>query len=294
MILDLVNSTTSDVHYTIDKYPDGQQSFQLVNVFKSPVNYTTYQRKLIDDLIIIKSPMRNFMDVELIVAATQALKGVGTKKIGLFVPYFLGGRSDRRFSYGGIHYIKDVIAPIINSQDYEVVYVLDPHSDVLESCINNLEKINNFELVKMALDDNEGFSDNVVLVSPDAGAYKKIFDVAQEFGIENIVTATKVRDLKTGKIVETRVDGIDKYNDDVDFIIVDDICDGGRTFIEIAKILKEKFALSKIKLVISHGIFSQGFKVFDGLVDKIYTTDSYKEHKNTNFVKVLNLKQIPE
>lgn len=282
MILDLVNSVTSNVGYTIDKYPDGQQAIQI----------ETYENKLREDLIMIKSHMRDFMDVEIIIAATQALRGMGTKKIGLFVPYFLGARSDRRFSYGGVHYIKDVIAPIINSQNYEVVYVLDPHSDVLEGCINNLEKINNFELVKMALNDNRGFSDNVVLVSPDAGAYKKIFDVAQEFGIENIVTATKVRDLKTGKIIETRVDGIDKYNDDVDFIIVDDICDGGRTFIEIAKILKEKFILSKIKLVVSHGIFSQGFEVFDGLVDKIYTTDSYKQHKSTNFVKVLNLKEI--
>lgn len=291
MILDLVNSTKSDVHYTIDKYPDGQQSIQ-IKTYKANVNLTTYERKLREDLIMIKSHMRNFMDVELIIAATQSLRGAGTKKIGLYVPYFLGARSDRRFSYGGVHYLKDVIAPIINSQNYEVVYVLDPHSDVLEACINNLEKINNFELVQMALNDNRGFSDNVVLVSPDAGAYKKIFDVAQEFNIENIVTATKVRDLKTGKIIETRVDGIDKYNDDVDFIIVDDICDGGRTFIEIAKILKEKFMLSKIKLVVSHGIFSQGFKVFDGLVDKIYTTDSYKEHKSTNFVKVLNLKEI--
>lgn len=291
MILDLVNSVTSNVQYDIDKYPDGQQSIQ-IKTYRANVNRTTYERELREDLIIIKSRMSNFMDVELIIAATQALRGAGTKKIGLFVPYFLGARSDRRFSYGGVHYLKDVIAPIINSQNYEVVYVLDPHSDVLEGCINNLEKINNFELVKMALNDNEGFSDNVVLVSPDAGAYKKIFDVAQEFGIEDIVTATKVRDLKTGKIIETRVDGIDKYNDDVDFIIVDDICDGGRTFIEIAKILKEKFMLSKIKLVVSHGIFSQGFKVFDGLVDKIYTTDSYKQHKSTNFVKVLNLKQI--
>ena len=43
----------------------------------------------------------------------------------------------------------------------------------------------------------------------------------------------------------------------VRFLIVDDICDGGRTFLEAAKILKEE-TTGKLFLYVTHGIFSKG------------------------------------
>jgi ribose-phosphate pyrophosphokinase len=47
-------------------------------------------------------------------------------------------------------------------------------------------------------------------------------------------------------------------------VIVDDICDGGRTFLEIAKTIRSKkrnisIFGDKIYLVVTHGIFSAGF-----------------------------------
>lgn len=68
------------------------------------------------------------------------------------------------------------------------------------------------------------------------------------------------------------------------FFILDDICDGGRTFIEIAKAIKMKQSLSsavhpenhgKIYLVVTHGIFSAGLKPLNEYFDGIYTTNSY-------------------
>ena len=52
---------------------------------------------------------------------------------------------------------------------------------------------------------------------------------------------------------------------------MDDICDGGRTFIELAKALKVDGPRS-VWLYVTHGIFSQGFGVFAG----IFTTDSFE------------------
>jgi hypothetical protein len=64
----------------------------------------------------------------------------------------------------------------------------------LEACLDNFEKINNFSLVDEALSYliKEDEDNKVALISPDAGAFKKIFDVATKFSIENIITATKV------------------------------------------------------------------------------------------------------
>lgn len=270
--LNLVNEGQSDIKYLISKYPDGQQDLTITKLgVITPVRGV--------DEVVIKSRLRNFKDLELIICANQALREMGVKTIKLYVPYFIGARSDRKFVYGGVNYIKHVIAPIINSQNFYSVSVLDPHSDVLEACINNFNKINNFNLVKFALtdiDNKNGAQDRICLVSPDAGAYKKIFDVAAHFNIDNLITATKVRDIKTGKIIHTEVPNIDKSKN-FKYVIVDDICDGGRTFVEIAKAIKEKDENAKIYLIVTHGIFSNSFYELNKLFEKVYSTNSYSD-----------------
>jgi ribose-phosphate pyrophosphokinase len=118
-------------------------------------------------------------------------------------------------------------------------------------------------------------SGSVCLVSPDAGAYKKVFDVAKEFNIEKIITATKVRDLKTGQILHTEVPTPDMHND-IKYVIIDDICDGGRTFTEIAKAIKATRPTAKIYLIVTHGIFSGGFAQLGEYFEQIFTTNSVK------------------
>jgi ribose-phosphate pyrophosphokinase len=59
-----------------------------------------------------------------------------------------------------------------------------------------------------------------------------------------------------------------------DFLIVDDICDGGRTFIELAKVLRP-WTTGKIYLYVTHGIFSNGLDVFNSLIDGVYTANPF-------------------
>ena len=61
-----------------------------------------------------------------------------------------------------------------------------------------------------------------------------------------------------------------------DCVIVDDICDGRRTFIGIAQELKKKNA-GDIYLCVTHGIFSYGFDELKKYFKKIYCTDSFKD-----------------
>ena len=296
--LNLVNPKDSlSFKYEISRFPDGQQSLRLIedgyNTFKSLRDSDSAHG------IIIESRLNTFSDLEIIICATQALKEVGVKNISLYIPYCIGARSDRKFMEGGINYVKHVIAPIINSQGYNKVTILDPHSDVLEACINNFEKQDNINLVTFALKDyflSKGFEtwnptnfDGVRLVSPDAGALKKVFHVAEKIGYKGeVIIASKHRNLETGMIDYTNVP-ISANDADKDVFIIDDICDGGRTFIEIAKAInKFRIVASSIHpihpdnhgknyLIVTHGIFSAGFDLLAEYFDGIYCTNSVKD-----------------
>jgi ribose-phosphate pyrophosphokinase len=124
------------------------------------------------------------------------------------------------------------------------------------------------------------------LVSPDAGSNKKIFDLAKLMGyVGEIIRCDKIRDISTGKIIETVV-----YKDDLfgkDVIIIDDIIDGGNTFVEIAKCLKQK-NVGKLYLIVTHGIFSAGFETLSEYFDRIYTTNSVKDIQDGTIVNTFS------
>ena len=280
--LNLVNPEDPlSLKYEISRFPDGQQSIRILeNGFFSTPQFFSNPKP-----IMIRSRLNNFKDLEIIICANQALKELGAKEIGLYVPHFMGARSDRKFQLGSINYIKTVIAPIINLQGFKEVMVLDPHSDVLEACINNFVKLYNYyPLIKHALtkiDNKNDAQDRICLISPDGGALKKIYDVAQEFKIPSLVTAMKHRDITTGKINHTEVP-LTSEHAGKKFVIIDDICDGGRTFIELAKAIRAKGFAADIYLVVTHGIFSAGFEELSKHFTKIYTTNSVKDIKDEN------------
>jgi ribose-phosphate pyrophosphokinase len=283
--LNLVYPKKSDIQFVHSKFPDGQQSIKITSDISKAVAIKIYSR------------FTNFRDLELIICATAALRNLGMTEIFLYIPYFLGGRSDRKFESGSINYIKDVVSPIINAQGYAGVFVLDPHSDVIEACINRLIKIDNTLFVKSALDKikdslskftfDTSSNKQICMISPDAGALKKIYSVASECEIVNIVTASKVRDLSTGKILHTEVPLVNINSDPTVFVIVDDICDGGRTFIEVAKAIRTSRPMpeyqDKIFLVISHGIFSNGLYDLSKWVDGVWSTNSFSDIKADDF-----------
>jgi ribose-phosphate pyrophosphokinase len=281
--INLVNLESASL-FKVSSFPDGQHSFELLT------------RPLETEALII-SRMNSFEDVEIIICANRALRNAGVEKVNLYTPYFLGARSDRRFSPLGINYVKEVIAPIINAQNFNKVYILDPHSDVIEACINNFVKVDSKHFIKAALiqiDNKLGAQERVHLISPDAGALKKVFDIASFFKISNIATASKVRNINTGQIVRTELptmnlDGIEH------FVIIDDICDGGRTFIELAKEIKKQ-TNKPVYLIVTHGIFSAGFTELEKYFTKVFTTNSicdFSEATNGTFLYQTDINSLP-
>ncbi|NRB79621.1 MAG: ribose-phosphate pyrophosphokinase [Saccharospirillaceae bacterium] len=207
----------------------------------------------------------------------------------LVIPYFPYARQDRVCVEGEALGVA-VMADIINSLSFDKVTIWDAHSDVTPALINNVINVPQLTLLKQCSDLTKILAvGGLTLVSPDAGASKKTMKIAEAFSNKSeVFQAQKVRDLKTGKIIKTQID------DDVagkDILIADDICDGGRTFIELAKVLKQNGA-KKITLFITHGIFSKGLDVFDGLIDVIYTTDSIRAKQEFEQTKTVQLNII--
>jgi ribose-phosphate pyrophosphokinase len=266
--LNLVYPEASDIKYKLSSFPDGQHQVTILDLFPFTGKDVT-----------IKSRLNNWIDLEIIACTVASLRYLNPKSIHLYVPYVEGARSDRKFEVGSNNYLKDVICPIINSYEFNSVTVLDPHSDCLEMGINNFIKTDNKKLVKFALESIDNKNDaqsRTMFVSPDAGALKKIYDIAKHFKVDNVVTAAKVRNISTGEILKTELpptnfEGIEQV------IIIDDICDGGRTFIELAKAIKEAGYNGNIYLIVTHGIFSAGFLELSRYFNKIYCTNSYKD-----------------
>ena len=184
-----------------------------------------------------------------------------------------------------------VFAQLLNSLGYPRVTVLDPHSDVSTALIENVNVITQssiwgYELVKLNAEDE---IDKFDLISPDAGALKKIYNLQSRLGnrVHNIRIGMKHRDVETGKITGTSVDGSPFRSTG---IVVDDICDGGRTFIELAKVIRKDY--DKLILCVTHGIFSHGLDDLLEFYDQIYTTNSWNTNLNSENLKVIPIEQF--
>lgn len=227
--------------------------------------------------------LNSFNDLGLLCIAVDALRRMDVKNMELFIPYFPAARQDRVMIKGEPLSVK-VYADIINGMQFDKVFVFDAHSEVTPALVNNCEVIPNHTFIETVV---KAIGNEVKLISPDGGALKKIYKVSEFLGGVEVVECSKSRDVKTG-----RLSGFKVYNDDLqgmDCLIVDDICDGGGTFVGLAEELKNKNA-GKLYLAVSHGIFNKGFAVLD-CFEKIFTTNSFKDFEGER-VEVVGLNQL--
>lgn len=191
--------------------------------------------------------------------------------IKAFIPYLPYARQDRDCNPGEALSLA-VVANMINSLNLSTVTLLDPHSDVSKALIHNSLVLNlSTYLIRHDAFPGLDFAD-VYLVAPDAGAQKKVKELARVLGAAGYITATKERNLETMEITGTKFDG------DVTgkrLLVVDDICDGGRTFIELAKSLHKHNPL-ELHLWVTHGIFSYGTELVTDHFDSVVTTNSFR------------------
>lgn len=185
----------------------------------------------------------------------------------LYITCLIGQRSDRRFNHDESFDLK-VIANFINSMNFDKVMILHSHSSVSLALINNSSAIDYFEYVERAFNS----INDAILVSPDAGAYKSTYEIAEKLGAE-FIASNKVR-----------IEGLPKISIQGDVkgrncLIVDDLADGGRTFKYLSESLKEQGA-KKVYLYVTHGMFNFGFDELKESIDGIYCTNSFRDIDN--------------
>jgi ribose-phosphate pyrophosphokinase len=260
---DLIYPDRSDITYKAMVFPDGQPHVKIDMQKLAPVDRKAPLR--------IFSRLNNANDLLTALLVKNTLDYLEFGHVELHVTYLLAARMDRVMLDGEPFSLK-VVASLINLANFKKVLIFDPHSEVSTALIDRSYVVTNHLFVADALSDYActHSGEAPVLVSPDAGALKKIHKLAQFLGIENVVEAMKERDVKTGAL--TNFKAMTEHLHGQTCFIVDDICDGGGTFAGTAKMLKEKGA-AKVILVVSHGIFSKGPVI--GHVDGVYTTDSF-------------------
>ncbi|WP_299338799.1 ribose-phosphate diphosphokinase [uncultured Psychroserpens sp.] len=219
--------------------------------------------------VTITTRIQSFNDMGLLLIAVDALRRLELRSIHLFLPYMPAARQDRVMVSGESLSVK-VYADLINNLHLDSVTVFDPHSEVTPALLNNCKVIANHEFIKHVMTN---IGSEVLLISPDGGALKKIYKVSEYLGGNPVVECSKKRNVKNGQL-----EGFKVYEDDLKgktCLIVDDICDGGGTFMGLAKELKQKNA-GHLYLAVSHGIFNKGVDELNQHFTKIYTTDSFK------------------
>ena len=195
----------------------------------------------------------------------DAVRRINPKaEINLLIPYFPYARQDRVCNPGEALSVR-VMADLINSVRADVVTIIDPHSDVTAAILNNVKVIKQSQIIAESVLAKIIKDKKLIVISPDAGAEKKTKEAAKLVGAESMA-ASKVRDTMTGNIISTQIHGDVKGRD---VIILDDICDGGATFTELAKELKNHGA-KNIYLYVTHGIFSRGLDILKEHFSHVY------------------------
>ena len=224
------------------------------------------------DRVVITNRFIDGDDIMEVLIAKDALNLVGIKNVDLIMPYIPYARQDRKCTAGESFTLK-VFANLINSAGFDKVTVLDAHSDVAPALLNNCVNIPNDEYVKLAY--YMIGEEDVVLISPDSGANKKCNKLFESVKVFNdMVKCDKVRNVHNGSLK-----GFEVFTDNLEgrrCLIVDDICDGGRTFIGIAEELKKKNA-GDLYLFVTHGIFSYGTDELGKHFKRIFCTDSFRD-----------------
>ena len=168
-----------------------------------------------------------------------------------------------------------VYANMINAAELDAVVCFDPHSHVMPELINNLIVVDSDRVIRDAVLGRSGLEQDptkggyVGVICPDEGAHERTERVAKTLGLP-VFYAKKHRDFQTGKLSGFSCEPVPAEGR---LLVVDDICDGGGTFMGLAEAIGVD--RSRLSLWVSHGVFSGKADQLPTAYGQIYTTDSH-------------------
>jgi ribose-phosphate pyrophosphokinase len=244
---------------------------------------------------VITARLGNPSEIIDLIMLKDALSRFCSATIQLVMPYVPYARQDRVCVPGEAFSIIP-FADLIRSLKFDRVTIFDPHSSVTEAALRPDKVVTQFDIV--TADANFGVrmlspvsARQPLICAPDASAAKRIKPIVDYFG-RPLIIAEKIRDMATGAILRTEVH-CDADLKGKDVVMFDDICDGGKTFTEIAKVLKAKNS-GRVLLYVTHGLFTKGlYALTKGGIDEIWTTDTVPQpFEGHPEIKVFNCTQL--
>jgi ribose-phosphate pyrophosphokinase len=244
-----------------------------------------------DKTVFIIASLSNPVDTHLVELCLigDALKSNDARKLIAVVPYYGYGRQDKAHREGeGVS--ARVMAHLIEAGGFDKVVTVDLHSDLVAGYfdigVTHLFGASIF-VAPLSL-----LKEDLVVVSPDAGAAKR----AQQFARELDAPLTFMEKKRNLEKLHT-LDDIKLIGDikGKTAILVDDVVTSGSTLVKGAYVLKENGARRVIACV-THADFVQGTPEIlkNSVIDKIYVSDSIAIKKEARFpgLEIVSIAQI--
>ena len=214
-------------------------------------------------MVLRPKSLMSFVDAMFLV---DAITLAGGRIHKLVLPYVPGARQDRSNPTGDVLFTAQSVADMINARRFSRVVILDPHSPVTPNIIHNVRVFPSARVTTKLPTGYDG------VIAPDDGGRKRAEDAAFVLGVP-VFYGGKHRDVSTGKLTGFSVEPLKEGGH---YLVVDDICDGGGTFIGLGEKIREQGATAD--LFVSHGIFAKGTSDMRKIYQNIYTTDSRDIH----------------
>lgn len=193
-------------------------------------------------------------------AQLKMLLDQNVDRVYLHIEYLPYGRQDKSVANNATFALW-TFSKIINSLDFNEIFIVDPHSKAALSRIERSRAVYPHGPLGRAM---RATTSNLVCY-PDKGAVEKYTDI---YDFPGCIYGEKVRDQATGYISNYKLVGNCKGKR---VLIVDDICDGGKTFEILAKDLYDAGA-KDVNLFVTHGLFSKGLRpLFNAGIGRIFT-----------------------
>lgn len=270
--------------YKAWKFPGGEIHVKLSTEFMELLNTSEPH----EDIAVI-TRLNCSDDLLFLLIVVDTITKSWNNVINTYFPYVLYQQADRNFGEGECFSLK-TICNILTNSPIATFTIFDAHSDVAPALLRTAIVVDNSAFLKAVLGmlslkkgDDWTPDNNLVVLSPDAGAYKKIFKVTEKIGFKGgIETANKYRDTTDGEL-KIRLSREDFEKKDV--LIIDDICIGGRTFLELGEQLRKR-NVGDLYLAVSHGIFSNGLRILGRMFNNIFTTNSRADNYEEMIIDV--------
>lgn len=266
----LIDPLKSIAGYRIIKFPDGERQIEL----EAPLLYNKVTNTILTRLSSVE-------DIFILLQLVDILRRFEIS-YEIHVTYIIGQRNDRIMSMTSASNFKIIMDMIERVLPDSVMELHNPksHPYIIKNVLSTLNIIKWDNYFKELYNQKK-----LVLVLPDYGAYNRYKEELMKY--PKVITATKVRNNTKGEPPMTvELDSIilPKIDENDEFTVIDDLCDGGRTFTLLAAELRKLNPKMKLNLVVTHAVNMDGLLIVSKYYDNVFITNSYQ-----NWDKMRNL-----